>query len=99
MSDVDGNWTCTVDAPMGEQQFVLSVRSAGATFTGRAEGGLGAIEIEDGEIDGDTLTWPMRVKKPMSLTLNCTATVDGDRLEGKVTAGIFGSFAIRGVRG
>ena len=99
MSDVDGDWNCIVDAPMGEQRFVLTVRSAGAAFTGRAEGTLGAIDIDEGEIEGDTLKWPMRVKKPMALTLNCAATVDGDRLEGKVSAGIFGSFAIRGVRG
>lgn len=99
MSDVDGTWNCTVDAPMGEQQFVLTVRQEGGSFTGRAEGGLGAIDIDEGEVTGDTLKWPMRVKKPMSVTLNCEATITGDALEGKVSAGIFGSFPITGVRG
>ena len=99
MSDVDGTWHCVVNAPMGEQQFVLTVRSAGAGFTGRAEGSLGAIEIEEGEVAGATLKWPMRVKKPLPLTLNCEATVDGDTLAGEVSAGLFGSFAIRGTRG
>ena len=98
MSAVDGRWDCTVDAPMGEQQFLLTVQSAGTSFTGTAEGGLGTMQIEDGEIDGDELKWPMRVAKPMPITLNCTATVSGDTLEGKVSAGIFGSFAIRGAR-
>lgn len=95
---VDGAWACTVDSPMGAQQFTLTVASAGDRFTGRAEGGLGAMEIEDGSVQGDTLAWPMRVTKPMPVTLNCKATVDGDRLEGSVSAGIFGSFPISGTR-
>lgn len=97
MASVDGAWNCTVDTPMGAQEFVLTVQSAGTSFTGRAEGGLGAMELE-GDVDGDTLAWPMRVKKPMPVTLNCKATVSGDTLEGKVGAGIFGSFTVKGAR-
>ena len=97
MANVDGAWKCMVESPMGEQEFVLTVASAGTSFTGRAEGGLGTMEL-DGEIDGDTLAWPMRVKKPMPVTLNCKARVSGDTLEGKVSAGIFGSFPMKGVR-
>ena len=94
---VDGAWNCMVDTPMGEQQFVLTVQSAGSGFTGRAEGGLGAMNI-DGDMDGDTLVWPMRVKKPMPVTLNCKATISGDVLEGEISAGIFGSFKVTGRR-
>ena len=82
---------------MGEQGFVLTVASAGDAFTGRAEGSIGAMDLE-GEVDGATLKWPMRVPKPMPITLNCKATVEGDVLEGKVSAGIFGSFPIKGTR-
>ena len=98
MAEVDGAWACTVESPMGEQQFTLTVNRTGDRFTGAAEGGIGAMTIEDGEVDGDTLAWPMRITKPMSITLNCRATVEGDTLEGKVSAGIFGSFPIRGTR-
>jgi len=97
MSDVDGRWDCTVAAPMGEQNFVLTVTSSGASFTGRAEGGIGAMDVA-GEVSGDTIAWPMRVPKPMPITLNCEATITGDSLEGKVSAGIFGSFPITGTR-
>lgn len=97
MSDVDGAWNCTVESPMGAQDFVLTVASAGPSFTGRAEGGLGAMEVE-GEVEGNSLSWPMRVSKPMAITLNCKATVTGDELEGTVSAGIFGSFPVRGTR-
>jgi len=40
----------------------------------------------------------MAISKPMPITLSCKATVSGDSLEGKVKAGIFGSFAIKGSR-
>lgn len=98
MSDIDGRWNCIVDAPMGEQKFLLTVTSADGRFTGRAEGSVGAIEIDDGEIDGDTLAWSMGIAKPLPLRLNCRATATGDMLEGSVSAGIFGSFPIRGTR-
>lgn len=97
MSDVDGRWECTVAAPMGEQSFVLTVQSAGGAFTGRAEGNIGAMDVE-GDVTGNTIAWPMRVPKPMPITLNCEATVDGDTLEGSVGAGFFGTFPIRGTR-
>lgn len=98
MSVVDGRWSCTVASPMGEQAFTLTVNSAGDAFTGRAEGEMGAMEIEEGSVEGTTLYWPMRVSKPIPITLNCEATVDGDTLEGKVTAGFMGSFALTGTR-
>ena len=98
MSTVDGRWTCTVDTPMGQQDFTLTVTSAGDRFTGSAEGGLGTMQIEDGTINGDTIAWPMRVTKPMPITLDCKATVAGDTLAGQVSAGLFGNFALKGER-
>lgn len=95
---VDGAWACTVDTPMGEQSFTLTIVTHGDRFTGRAEGALGAMDIEEGTVEGDRLAWPMRVAKPMPVTLACAATVDGDRMEGDVAAGIFGRFALRGTR-
>lgn len=98
MADVDGKWNCTVESPMGEQEFVLTVVAAGDSFSGSAEGGIGRKEIEDGTVDGDTLGWTMQISKPMPVTLTCKAVVEGDTLSGKVKAGIFGSFPITGSR-
>jgi hypothetical protein len=97
VSDVDGRWDCTVASPMGEQSFILTVTSNGDGFTGRAEGGIGAMDVE-GDVTGNVIAWPMRVPKPMPITLNCEATITGDTLEGKVGAGFFGSFPITGTR-
>jgi hypothetical protein len=98
MADVDGKWNCTVDSPMGEQEFVLTVKSNGDRFSGSAEGSIGSREIPEGLVDGNDLAWTMQISKPMPVTLTCKATVTGDTLEGKVKAGIFGTFLIKGAR-
>ena len=98
MADVDGKWNCIVDSPMGEQEFVLTVNSSGDSFSGSAEGNIGSKQIPEGVVDGDDLAWTMQISKPMPVTLTCKASVSGDVLEGKVKAGIFGSFPIRGTR-
>jgi len=98
MAEVDGKWNCSVDSPMGEQDFVLTVVSNGDSFTGSAEGNIGHKDIPEGVVNGNELSWSMAISKPMPITLSCKATVGGDSLEGKVKAGIFGSFAIKGSR-
>jgi len=98
VSGVDGKWNCTVMSPMGEQDFVLTVTSNGDSFTGSAEGNIGSKDIPEGLVDGNALSWTMEISKPMPVTLTCKATVEGDTLTGKVKAGIFGSFPIRGTR-
>ncbi|PTQ10743.1 hypothetical protein CLG96_10060 [Sphingomonas oleivorans] len=98
MSNVDGAWDCVVKSPMGDQPFVLTVKSAGDRFSGSASGALGSLEIPDGMVEGDTIKWSMSVKAPFPTTVRCQASVSGDRIEGDVIAGIFGTFPVTGVR-
>lgn len=98
MANVDGSWNTVTKSPMGDQQAVLTVQSAGDSFTGSFNGGLGSAEITDGKVSGDTLSWTLDISVPMPMTLTCEATVDGDSLNGTVTAGVFGSFPITGTR-
>ncbi|MDT8759877.1 hypothetical protein MZO42_14335 [Sphingomonas psychrotolerans] len=99
MANVDGSWNTVTKSPMGDQQAVLTVQSAGDSFTGNFSGGLGTTDIKDGKVNGDTLTFSLDITVPMPMTLTVEATVDGDNLNGNVTAGAFGSFPITGTRG
>jgi hypothetical protein len=83
---------------MGPQDFVLNVVPKGDRFSGDAAGSVGSMAIPDGMVDADTLKWSMTISKPMTMTLTCEAVISGDTLDGKVTAGIFGSFPIKGKR-
>ena len=95
---LDGNYDCITKSPMGDQKSVLTIKTDGNTFTGQNGGAMGALDIENGTVDGSTLRWTMQMKVPMPMTLTCEATVDGDTLTGNVDAGAFGSMAMNGTR-
>ncbi|WP_164115533.1 hypothetical protein [Sphingorhabdus sp. Alg239-R122] len=95
---VEGAYDCVTKSPMGDQQSVLTVNVDGDTFTGTNAGAMGALDIEDGKVDGNKLTWKMQMKVPMPMELNCEATVDGDTVTGTINAGAFGSMAMSGTR-
>lgn len=98
MADVDGEWDCVTKSPLGEQKSVLTVNSSGDSWTGTNAGPMGSLDVIDGKVNGNTLTWKMDMKVPMPLTLDCTATIDGDTLTGGITAGAFGTSPMTGVR-
>ena len=97
---VAGTYDTVVKSPMGEQKgtFTLVPGDDGNTFTGSMAGGMGSMDVKDGKIDGDTLTWAMDMTVPMPMTLNCTANVNGDQLTGTVNAGAFGDMPLTGQR-
>ena len=98
MSSVDGNYECVTKSPMGDQKSVFTVKSDGDSFTGQNAGAMGALDVENGKVDGNKLTWTMNMKVPMPMTLDCKATIDGDTLTGTIKAGAFGSMAMTGTR-
>jgi hypothetical protein len=98
MAAVDGDWDVTVKSPMGDQKSVLTINSNGDSFTGKMAGSLGSMDIANGSVNGNTLSWKMDMTVPMPMTLDCTATVDGDTITGEVKAGAFGSMPVSGTR-
>ena len=98
MAEVDGEWDCLTRTPMGDQKSVLTVRSDGGSFTGTNAGPLGSLDIIDGKLVGNTLNWKMKITVPFPMTLDCQATVTGDRIEGGITAGAFGTSPMTGTR-
>lgn len=96
---VAGTYTTTVKSPMGDQSGTLTVEDNGdGTFAGKMEGGMGSMDVEDGKVDGNTLTWKMNMTVPMPMTLECEAVVDGDTITGNVNAGAFGAMPVSGTR-
>ena len=95
---VDGSYDCVTKSPMGDQKSVFTVKSDGDSFTGSNAGAMGALDVENGKVDGNKLTWTMNMKVPMPMTLEAEATIDGDTLTGTIKAGAFGSMAMTGTR-
>ena len=93
----DGNWKITLSTPMGPQEVTASITTQGDRFTGRAQGPMGDQDIS-GALAGDTLTWATDITRPMPMTIEFTATVDGDSMSGSAKLGAFGSAPLKGVR-
>lgn len=94
----DGKWKTAIDTPVGKQESVFELKADGATLTGTAHQDGQVNEITDGKIDGDTLSWSMKLKRPFPMKLGFTVTIDGDTMTGKVKAGPFGSAKVTGHR-
>jgi hypothetical protein len=95
---VAGTYECITKTPMGDQKSDVTIVVDGDTFTGTNAGAMGSMEMENGKVDGNKLTWSMKMTVPMPMTLEGEATVDGDTITGSVKAGAFGSFPLTGTR-
>jgi hypothetical protein len=95
---VAGTYECVTKTPMGDQKSDVTIHVDGDTFTGTNAGAMGSMDMENGKVDGNKLTWTMKMTVPMPMTLEGEATIDGDTLTGTVKAGAFGSFPINGTR-
>ena len=98
MSNVDGVWDTVTNTPMGPQNATLTLATDGNTLTGNMSGPQGAIDIEDGTVDGDSLSWKANITSPMAMTLEFSATVNGDEISGNVQLGAFGNASFSGTR-
>ncbi|HEX7783530.1 MAG TPA: hypothetical protein VF509_12050 [Sphingobium sp.] len=98
MAKVDGAYDCVTKTPMGDQPSVFTVVSSGSTFHGTNAGPLGSLDVKDGQVDGNRLTWKMEMTVPMPMVLDAEAFVEGDKLTGTIQLGAFGSAAMTGTR-
>jgi hypothetical protein len=94
----DGTWNVTMNSPMGSQEATLVLATDGGSLSGKMTGPQGDIDITDGTVDGDSLAWKAALTQPMPITLEFTATVNGDAIEGNATLGTFGSATFAGTR-
>ena len=95
---VAGSYECVTKTPMGPMESIFTVNVDGTSFSGTNAASVGSMDVIDGKVDGDTLTWKMEMTKPMPMKLDCKAKVDGGQLTGSVKAGVFGSFPMIGTR-
>jgi hypothetical protein len=95
---VAGTYEVSVKSPMGDQSGTFTVIVDDDSFSGSLNGGMGSMDVAGGTVSGNTLSWKMDMKVPMPMTLDCTATVDGDAMTGNVKAGVFGSMPLTGKR-
>lgn len=94
----DGAWNINTKSPMGAQDGVLNLTTNGESLTGTMSGPQGDIDIKDGTVSGNELTWKAEVTSPMAITLEVSATIDGDAIAGDMKLGSFGNASFSGTR-
>ena len=94
----DGTWNTTINTPMGAQNGTLTLSTEGGNLTGTMASPQGEMPIQDGGIDGETLSWKADITSPMAMTLEFSATVNGDEIGGNVKLGAFGNATFSGTR-
>lgn len=95
---VDGNWQIAMETPLGTRNATLSLAASGGVLTGEMSGEGGAIDIEDGTISGNQIAFKVDITNPMPLTLEFSATIDGNALSGTVKLGMYGDAPLSGTR-
>jgi hypothetical protein len=98
MSTIKGNWALSIATPIGQQEATLLLVPEGDTLTGTATGSGTTAPLENGVIEGNTVKFLVRVKKPMPMKATYTLTIAGDTLAGEVKVGAFGKAKVTGVR-
>jgi hypothetical protein len=94
----DGTWNLTMQTPIGERNSTLELKAAGAALSGKLTAEGNSTDIYEGSTDGHALAWKADIKNPMPLTLAFTATLDGDKISGTVSAGAIGCWPFSGGR-
>ena len=57
-----------------------------------------SLDIEEGQVGDGVYTWKVNITSPMAITIESTATVDGDTITGESKLGAFGTATFTGSR-
>ena len=95
---VDGSYKCTIDSPMGSRDVTLTIAEDGDNLSGTMEGQEGTQKFSGGSVNGSDVAWLMEITRPIAMTLDCSGTVDGDSISGKMKLGAFGEATFSGTR-
>jgi|TARA_B100001105_G_C22354282_1_gene427222 hypothetical protein len=95
---MDGFWNLVIPTPMGDHDGTLTCQVDGATLTGTMTGPAGAMEIQNGTVEGDRATFTGEITSPMAMSFKVTVTATGDALDGEADMGSFGTSGFSGNR-
>jgi hypothetical protein len=101
MSNIDGIWDCIVVSPGGKEPHILTMQTQeDGTLTGTMANPKNGqvMELKDGRVTGQKLTWTMQLVKPFKLTLKIELDVDGNTLKGYGGAMLVGKAPITGTK-
>ncbi|WP_405083017.1 DJ-1/PfpI family protein [Paenibacillus chitinolyticus] len=94
----DGNWDTTIATPVGKMQVKLSITVRNGMIQGKATQGNETVEFLNPALEGNRLTWLLRITKPMRLNLKFEVSAHGDDMTGTAKAGMLPGSKLTGRR-
>ena len=80
-ADPGGTWTASFDTQIGVQNYTYTFTVVGDTVTGTAASANGEVEIQDGKLSGNTLTFTeLFTFQGMDLLITYTGEVMGNEI-------------------
>ena len=76
-ADVTGTWKASFETQIGQQNYTFEFTVKGTTLTGRAKSDNGDVEITEGKVDGNTVTFVENLNfqdMPLRITYKGTMT-------------------------
>lgn len=81
-ADINGKWEAAIETPRGTQNVTFDFHVDGATVTGKVTSPRGETDIQDGKLDGSTLTFVQVITfNGNEMKAAYTGTVDGDTIK------------------
>ena len=81
-TSLDGTYEITLHTPAGPEPMTLELATDGSAIRGNVKSKEGVQEILKATYSGNTVNFTVPITIPMPLSLNLTATVDGDIISG-----------------
>ena len=80
--DISGKWQSEFDSQIGVQKYTYDFHVDGTTVTGKAINEHGEAAIQDGKIDGDTITFVEIFSfNGMDIKITYTGKINGDEIK------------------
>jgi opacity protein-like surface antigen len=82
-ADATGKWTAEVPGRGGNQTLTFNLSASGNTLTGSITTARGDSPIEDGKVDGDTITFTQSIqgRDGNAVKINYTGKVSADHID------------------
>jgi len=81
-ASASGLWNVVIKTPMGSNEVVFDLNVEGDKVQGSIKDKKDTNAIFDGKVDGPNLSWGAKVRSPLPMTLQFTASIDGDSISG-----------------
>jgi len=81
-ADPTGRWSATFDTMVGQQKYTYEFKLVGDKLTGKAISQNGDVEIQEGKVSGDVITFVENISfQGNDLRIEYTGKISGDEIK------------------